>query len=210
MKTVGEFLKDKRDAKGMSLREAAEKASLSHVQLMDIEKGKKSTTFEKIMSILRVYLVDIDEFLRETGYLPQNVEPASVGGLKKIPVVSWVIAGKWEEVYNTVQPGDAEDWIESDVNGQDVFALRVKGDSMEPEFQDGDIIIVNPHIKPDHNDYVVVKNEEEEATFKQLKKYGVTRVLHPLNPDYPDIVLSDNIQYKIVGKVAEKIKRKRY
>lgn len=39
------------------------------------------------------------------------------------------------------------------------------------------------------NDYVVVKNDEDEATFKQLKIYGETTVLHPLNPKYPDIEL---------------------
>ncbi len=50
-----------------------------------------------------------------------------------------------------------------------------------PEFQDGDIIVINPFLKQEHNDYVVVCNEESESTFKQLKKYGKVRVLH-LNP----------------------------
>ena len=58
-----------------------------------------------------------------------------------------------------------------------------------------------------HNDYVVVSNVEWEATFKQLKKYGKTRVLHPLNPKYDDIELSKDIEYRIVGVVVEKKKR---
>ena len=49
-----------------------------------------------------------------------------------------------------------------------------------PEFHEGDIIVINPYLKPEHNDYVVVCNEEGEATFKQLKKFGRPRVLHPL------------------------------
>jgi Peptidase S24-like len=40
------------------------------------------------------------------------------------------------------------------------------GDSLEPEFHDGDIIVINPFLKQEHNDYVVVCNEEGEATFK--------------------------------------------
>ncbi|MDR4497307.1 MAG: S24 family peptidase [Candidatus Scalindua sp.] len=51
---------------------------------------------------------------------------------------------------------------------------------MEPEFYDGDIIVLNPVLKQD--DYIVVCNEGEEATFKQLRKYGKIRLLHPLNP----------------------------
>ncbi len=56
-------------------------------------------------------------------------------------------------------------------------------------------------------DYVVAKNDEEEATFKQYKKFDAARVLHPLNPKYPDIVLNKDIENRIVGVVMEK---KRY
>jgi len=38
-------------------------------------------------------------------------------------------------------------------------------------------IIVNPHIKPDHNDYIVLKNEEEEAVFKQMCRTSPNLVL---------------------------------
>ena len=70
-----------------------------------------------------------------------------------------------------------------------------------------DIIIVNPNIKPDHGDYVLLKNTEDEAVFKQLKKYGKARILHPRNPNYPDIELSDKYPYRIIVRVVEK---KRY
>lgn len=59
----------------------------------------------------------------------------------------------------------------------------------------------------EHGDYVVVANHEDEATLKQLKKYGSTRILHPLNPKYEDIELKKNIQYRVIGVVVEK---KRY
>lgn len=124
-----------------------------------------------------------------------------------MPVISWVMAGKWHEVCDAFQPGDAEEWTESDAKGQYVFALRVRGDSMEPEFREGDIIIVNPHVEAKPGDYVIVKNDAFEVTFKQLKKYGDTPVLHPLDPKYKDIELSEKHQYAIVGKVVEKKKR---
>lgn len=54
---------------------------------------------------------------------------------------------------------------------------------------------------------MIVKNDEEEATFKQLKIYGDTTVLHPLNPKYPDIELKKGLRYHIAGKIVEK---KRY
>ena len=48
-----------------------------------------------------------------------------------------------------------------------------------------------------------------EVTFKQLKKYGRTRVLHPLNPKYDDIELSKDTEYRVVGVVIEKKKNYR-
>jgi len=54
---------------------------------------------------------------------------------------------------------------------------------------------------------VIQKNDEEEATFKQLTIYGETTVLHPLNPKYPDIVIKKGVHYHIVGKIVEKKKR---
>jgi len=45
---------------------------------------------------------------------------------------------------------------------------------------------------------------DNEATFKQLKIYGETTVLHPLNPKYPDIKLKKGNKYHIGGKIVEK------
>lgn len=68
-------------------------------------------------------------------------------------------------------------------------------------------MFVRPHHKASKDDYVIVKNDEEEATFKQYKRYDNTRILHPLNPKYNDIVLNKDKEFRIVGVVMEKKKR---
>ncbi|MDO8444616.1 MAG: S24 family peptidase [Deltaproteobacteria bacterium] len=55
-------------------------------------------------------------------------------------------------------------------------------------------------------DYVVVKNGKGEATLKQLKKYGNTFVLHPLNSKYQDMEVKKG-EFQIVGRVVKKEKR---
>ena len=52
-----------------------------------------------------------------------------------------------------------------------------------------------------------MKNDEEEATFKQYKRYDSMKILHPLNPQYNDIVLNKDKEYRVVGVVMEKKKR---
>jgi len=206
MKTVGQFIRQKREEQGLSARQLGERARVSDAHIIYIETGKRNPTFIKVMNILDALGVGIEEFVMETHPSVANVEPARLGGLRRIPVISWVMAGKWREACDAFEPGDADEWIESDVGGRNVFALRVVGDSMEPEFNDGEIIIVTPHIEAHPGDYVVVKDREEKATFKQLKKYGPRWVLHPLNPRYEDQEVSRG-EFKIIGKVVKKEKR---
>ena len=189
-------MKEKREAMGLSLRDASRLSGISHTHIRDIEDGRSIPSFEMVMRFLKAYTVEIGEFLRQTGYLPADLEP--VAESKRIPIISWTQAGSWQEIGDTSQYGDDGEYVETDAQG--IFALRVRGESMETEFHEGDIIVINPYLKPEHNDYVVVSNVEGEATFKQLKKYGRTRVLHPLNPKYDDIALSKDTEYIRIGR----------
>ena len=211
MNKVGIYLKKKREKADLSLREAAQLVgSISHQHIRVIEEGETSPTFDKVMALLSAYHADLQEFLSETGYLPQNVKPADMSNMRRIPVISWVLAGQWSEVANTFDPEDAKDWIETEIKGEHVFALEVKGDSMEPEFCEGETIIVRPQAKVNTGDFVVVRNHNNEATLKQIKKIGNRRILHPLNKKYKDIELSENQEYVVVGRVIEKVNRKKY
>jgi SOS-response transcriptional repressor LexA len=84
------------------------------------------------------------------------------------------------------------------------FALRVTGDSMEPEFREGMVIIVEPELEPTPGDFVIAKNADEETTFKQLVKDGADWYLKPLNDRYPIKPLGDS---KIIGVVRAVEKR---
>ncbi len=206
MRTLGEFIREKRQEQGLSARQLAERAGVSDAHIIYIETGRRNPTFYKVMNILDALGAGVEDFLREARPGVANIEPASIGGFHRVPVISWVVAGRWKDVCDAFEPGDADEWIESDVRGKNVFALRVVGDSMEPEFKEGVIVIVSPHVEAVPNDYVVVKNPDEEATFKQLKKYGTRWVLHPLNPKYEDQEVSRG-EFRIIGKVVKKEKR---
>jgi SOS-response transcriptional repressor LexA len=89
-----------------------------------IEDGRSITSFEMVMKFVKAYMVDIEEFLKHTGYVPPNVEP--VGESKRIPIISWTQAGNWQQICDTSQYGDYGEYVETDAKG--IFALRVRGD----------------------------------------------------------------------------------
>ena len=79
---------------------------------------------------------------------------------------------------------------------------------MEPEFKEGDTIIIDPDIKPSPGDYVVARNADQEATFKKYRPRGRNAQgidvieLVPLNEDYP-ILRSDVSPLEIIGTLVE-------
>jgi SOS-response transcriptional repressor LexA len=123
----------------------------------------------------------------------------------KVPLISWVQAGAFSEAIDLFHPGDADEWIKTTVNtGPHTFALRVEGDSMMDTFPPGVIIIVEPDFLPEHGHFVIAKNSNNEATFKQLIRDGGDMYLKPLNNQYPTRPLGD---YQIIGVVREATQR---
>jgi phage repressor protein C with HTH and peptisase S24 domain len=71
-----------------------------------------------------------------------------------------------------------------------VYALEITGDSMQPLYRDGDIIIVSPAAQVRRGDRVVVRTVRGEVLAKILARRTTRQIeLHSMNPDHPDRVL---------------------
>lgn len=136
----------------------------------------------------------------------ETVAGPKMGG--RVPLISNVQAGDFKEHVDNFHPGDGgAELIPTTVPvRRHTFALRVSGDSMEPEFPEGMILIIEPELEPVPGDYVVAKNGSEETTFKQLIKDGGDWYLKPLNPRYPIKPLGNS---QIIGVLRAVEKRYR-
>ena len=63
------------------------------------------------------------------------------------------------------------------------YALRVLGDSMEPEFKDGCIIIIDPAANVESGKYVIAEIDGEYI-FRQFMQEGEKFFLQPINSGY--------------------------
>lgn len=70
------------------------------------------------------------------------------------------------------------------------YALMVLGDSMLPEFAEGEIIVIEPEGIAKDGSYVIAW-ANEEYIFRQLVKHADGWMLKPLNPTYPNIPVDD-------------------
>jgi len=169
------------------------------------EVNPQTATLERIANALGVpvgMLLD-ETFADEFGSGVDRAPAGRVGEVRRVPLISWVRAGSFEESIDNYQPGDAEDWL-APVKpcGPETIALRVQGESMEPRYQNGDIIFVDPDVAPVHGKDVVVRLVDRgEATFKRLVVEGERRYLKPLNPNWPEKIIEVSGEARFVGVV---------
>lgn len=199
---LGELLKKK----GIQQKALSESTGISEDTISKIITGKTKKphpeTIDKIASFLNV---DREIFFTDRRTEPREDFPP----FKRIPVLNWVQAGQFTEWTDMdYPPGDADEFIELPVRGDRIFALRVRGDSMEPEFLEGEIIVIDPELEVQHGDYAILKIiESGETTLKRVEYYENVVVLRPLNPKYRPIEIKNGRdQVKIVGKVVRKTK----
>lgn len=104
-----------------------------------------------------------------------------------VPLISAVQAGNYKMHVDNFHPLDGgEELIPTTVPIQrHTFALRVEGPSMEPDFKEGAILIVEPDLEANPGDFVIAKNQDGETTFKQLVRDLGEWYLKPLNPQFP-------------------------
>jgi len=90
------------------------------------------------------------------------------------------------------------------------FALMVLGDSMLPEFAEGEIIVVEPEGLASDGSYVVALHDDKPILRQLLSREG-RWWLHPLNPRYPDAELAslDAVRGVVIQKSRPGSRRSR-
>jgi SOS-response transcriptional repressor LexA len=135
--------------------------------------------------------------------------------VRSIPVLSYVEAGNPKQVIDDYHAGAgmSEVTVGAELDhdlGADAFALIVSGNSMAPEYRDGDLVVVDPSVKPWPGDIVVAVIEaEQRSTIKKYRSRGNDESGHhvfelvPINEDYHTITVSSQNPGHIVGTVVE-------
>lgn len=92
--------------------------------------------------------------------------------------------------------------IELPVDVDADFVIPIKGDSMEPDYHDGDLVFIQTSV--DLNDGVIgMFNYNSDAYIKQLVIDKDQSYLHSLNPSYKDMPITPETDFRIIGEVVD-------
>ncbi len=139
----------------------------------------------------------------EDRFAPAGAAP--VRSFEQIPIIGAVRAG-----WNGLAYEEDQGCELADVRcPQDYFYLRVTGDSMAPQINDGDLALVHRQQTASSGDLVVAVIGGEEGTIKRYVRQGAAVILQPFNPDYaPMILAEDELEgFYIAGKVVQTVRR---
>jgi phage repressor protein C with HTH and peptisase S24 domain len=172
-------------ASGLARRAGLDATSFNKSKRVSPDGRERWPSSESIAKILAATGASLQEFVG-------LIDPRSVQLRATVPLVGWAQAGAGRFFTDDGMPAGASwDEIEFPESGPDkVFALEVSGDSMEPLYRDGDVLIVSPTASIRKGDRVVARLTNGEVTAKELHRRTVRTVeLRSLNAEHQDRIV---------------------
>lgn len=217
-------LKLSRKNAGFTQIQVSEAVKMTQATYSQLERGIVKST-SKIVEIAQILNVNPNWLATGEGemslsvidkekYALGNVEavPNSKLSVRYAPVLNYVQAGKFTDIgdnnYDEYLP------YTDDKISDNAYWLIVKGDSMIPDFQENDLLLIDANRQPKSGDYVIAKvADDNEATFKRYKACGFDEKLSveyfqliALNDFYSPID-SRHKSFVILGVVMEHKRR---
>ena len=220
---LGEILVNYCDEHDMRLAEMEKRTGLSRTYLYALRRGKRYGTDTEIIPTIttikrcaRAMGMSFDELLQMLDddiriQYESKIESKAVNGLVKIPVVGRVAAGM--PIFAEENIIDSTE-ISSELKRRgDFFGLIIRGDSMYPKIEDGDMVVVRVQENVEDGEIAVVRVNGDDATCKVIRRDDKHIYLQSINPMYMpmtyDLDDMEKMPIEIVGKVFE-IRRKLY
>lgn len=192
---LGKRIQEVRKNNHLTLKEFGKLFNLGESTISLYESGKRTPDFQTLTKISNHFGVSTD-------YLLGNTTNTAL----RIPVLGVIPAGIPIEAIEDII--DYEEVPESwGQGGNEYFALKIKGDSMLPEYRAGDVIIFKKQNVCDNNEDCAVLINGNDATFKRVERLDEGIILKPLNPAYESKFYSnaeiERLPIRIIGVFRE-------
>lgn len=187
-------LKPLRQAVGMTQQDVATRLGITRQAYSNYEAGLREPDYDTLCALAHLLHCSLSRLLEHES------EYENTGA--RIPILGTVKGG-----YDRLAQQEYEGYEIMDVaNPDEYFFLRVTGDSMAPEIQEGDLALIHSQGNIISGDVGVVLLEDDEATIKRLIFSGNSVILQPLNNTYTPVVIK-NGQCRVLGKVVRTIRQ---
>lgn len=166
-------LKELRSAKGLTQEQLANDINVTKGAVAMWETGKRTPDADMLKTISKYFRVTVDELIGNEHEPTESSNIAEIlpsDKIYKIPVFETVSAGFGAYASNEIM-GYIPLVIDNPYDVEETIGIRVKGDSMYPKIENGDIIIVRKQESVDSGSIAVLLLDGEEGLVKKVE-YG--------------------------------------
>ncbi len=196
-----EKIKILRKQHGLTMKELGSIVGVAESSISLYENGKRQPDYDTLQKIADYFHVSVDYLLGREDSKPSSTP----GNVLRVPVFGQVVAGIPIEAIEDID--DYEELEAATHSDGEYFALKIKGNSMQPRMNKGDVVIVRKQEDVDTGDVAIVLVNGNDATCKKIKKTPEGILLLSTNPDYEPMFFSKqeiiSTPVKILGKVVE-------
>jgi SOS-response transcriptional repressor LexA len=167
-------------------------------------QGPSDTILRKIASIgwLDLSFEELLALRLKAKYGTESLEKQPFEGFYKIPLLGIVSAGELCSLETMDEIQEYIAFYNIKTVSSDMFALRVKGDSMEPAIPDGATLLCRPTDTIQNKGTYVIETIDGEATVKIIRYTEGAAQLIPYNPAYAPIPL-EGVQIRRIYQVLQ-------
>lgn len=211
IETLGKRIKEQRKALKLTQVDLARKMQgVSHAAISQWENDTTKPNAENLLDLSIILNCEFSWLLRGSPKQgkPVPVTPYSPIDEIRLPIYGWHSLDRLKECDTTQLVELTEEYIMTDFKmSKNAFGLKIKDDSMSPEFEIGDVIIIDPDVEPQAGEFVIAQYGLE-FIFRKYKldndNSGEVKhfILIPLNDDYGKLH-SVNVELNIVGTMVE-------
>ena len=178
LKEIAENIKTMRMSRNMTQRDLAKALGVSSSTIAMYETARREPDIETMEALADTFNVPLSSITgNNKPTLPPALIPISDLQRHRIPVLGSMAAG--EPVYDPEFPDVVVDGpLDAD------FALRVHGDSMQPNYLDGDLVFLRSVPDVPHNGSVCAVSVDNEAALKHVFRYADHVLLTSDNQQY--------------------------
>ncbi len=192
--SFGNLLAYYREKAGLTQNELADRLGIQYQQISSYERDiafPRKGRLIQMCEILEAPFSDLAEakFRSQNPGLPLQAFPfESRRKLPPIPIIGQAAAGQGFFPNTDGTASDVDDYLDrpDELRNEQVYGLRVYGDSMIPVVKPGAVVIASQETTLNNGDLGVVVTADGEAMIKIVYYKGEEILLRSTNPAYPD------------------------
>jgi phage repressor protein C with HTH and peptisase S24 domain len=176
-------------ASGLARRAGLDPTAFNPSKRIGADGRARWPSTESVAKVLGATSTGIENFAALVSGMPALSRGGRSTANRRIPLIGlaqaggegffddggYPVGGSWDEI-SVPEVGDPN-----------AYALEIAGDSMDPVYRDGDVVIISPAAPVRRGDRVVVRSQRGEVMAKELLRQSARRIeLRSLNPAHPN------------------------